>query len=93
MSHQVFLLLSAWPCMAGLFWGSMFANVACLQNAAPGLRWNNAKLKELRDEEETTSHRQRAGRWVKWREMTESAARESEAKIKIPSAIETLAYS
>ena len=54
------------------------------------LRWNELKLKELRDEEMTGAYRQRAGRWVKWREMTEAAAATVSSKIKIPSGLEML---
>lgn len=54
------------------------------------VRWNEMKLKELRDEESTTAHQQRAGRWVKWREMAQEEAEKNKLKINIPAQIEKL---
>ena len=48
------------------------------------------KLKELADEEETNSFRQRAGRLAKWRELAEQAAAERKSSVKIPSGLENL---
>ena len=47
----------------------------------PAARWNEHKLKELRDAEDTTAYRQRASRLAKWIEMTKERARENAVTI------------
>ena len=55
-------------------------------------RWNNAKLKELAEEEDTTAHRQRSSRLAKWREIAEQAAKSHEVEVQLPDSIETLRH-
>lgn len=59
------------------------------------LRWNERKLREIREEKETTNHRQRTSRLQKWREMAQEAAKEKAealAKLDPNPQIEQLGY-
>eukprot|EP00435_Cladocopium_sp_Y103_P061032 s1370_g22.t1 len=51
--------------------------------------WNEHKLKELRDAEDTTAYRQRASRLAKWIEMTQERARENAVVIPPVDALES----
>ena len=51
-------------------------------------RFNEAKLKEIADEKESSAFRQRASRLSKWRELAEQAAAEHKAKIRLPETVE-----
>ena len=54
------------------------------------VRWNEAKLKEIQEETETSTFRQRASRLAKWREMAEQAAAQHRARLELPNTIEIL---
>lgn len=54
------------------------------------LRFNEQKLKELRDEEDSIQYRQRAGRLDRWKEMVREAAREKEVDVTPPDSLEHL---
>lgn len=51
------------------------------------------KPKQMREEEETESFKQRSGRLAKWREMAEQAAQERKAMVRVDCGIETLVLS
>ena len=54
------------------------------------VRWNNHKLKELRDEEDSAMFRQRASRLAKWKELVEDAAKAKSMTLSPPDALESL---
>ena len=56
------------------------------------VRWNNHKLKELRDEEDCAMFRQRASRLSKWKELVEEAAKAKSMTLSPPDAIESLIW-
>lgn len=56
-------------------------------------RFNEMKPKQMREEEETESFKQRSGRLAKWREMAEQAAQERKAMVRVDCGIETLVLS
>lgn len=53
-------------------------------------RWNNHKLKEMRDEEETAQWRQRSGRLQRWREIVAEVSAEKQVGIAIPDGLQRL---
>ena len=53
-------------------------------------RWNEHKLKEMRDEEDTACFQQRTSRLAKWRELVAEAAKEKSVKVSLPDALEHL---
>lgn len=57
-------------------------------NAALEPRWNERKLREFREAEECTVHRQRAGRLQKWQELVRETAKENSAKVDPPMTIQ-----
>ena len=56
------------------------------------VRWNNHKLKELRDEEDSAMFRQRASRLAKWKELVEDAAKAKSMTLSPPDALESLLW-
>lgn len=56
-------------------------------------RWNNHKLKEMRDEEETAQWRQRSGRLQRWREIVGEASVEKDVKVAIPDGLQRMGCS
>lgn len=53
-------------------------------------RWNNHKLKELRDEEDCPMFRQRASRLAKWKELVDEAAKARSLDVAVPDSLEIL---
>lgn len=55
-------------------------------------RWNEHRLKEMRDEEDEQVFRQRSSRLQKWRELVDDAAKARSVQCYVPDALEILVF-